>query len=130
MVQECIYISLRDDNKEYFNSLLNLAKNYGFIDRFLEMMISDSIMFLNSRIPEHLFDDRIHQKTNKVYKEASLKERQSKLVNDISNQIANYDYTFKLNFKMLRQLEVVDEIYQTIANNDIYRAFNVNYFII
>jgi hypothetical protein len=127
-------INLTHENKFYLDSLISLAMKYNLYSEVLQLIISDCIEILTIKTPKSLFKTEIHSKSSVVNPsvkvitdsryEKSITQKYREIFNDISAKCNNFDNVFKTNFKFLRQLEVIEEIYDCINNENKSGAFS------
>jgi hypothetical protein len=113
--------------------LIQLAKQYSMHSELITMIINDCIDILKMKTPSILYRPEIHGKefhkipTENIYK-FTIKDKYMNILEEYSNSITSYSLAFKVNFKFLRQLENIEEIYSLIKSNGEQEALKVNYF--
>lgn len=132
-------LSTANENKANYTTLIQLARNFKMYNELLSLITNSSIDMIKKKTPKALYKPEIHG-TNaygnpyKVhtddYYNNNITNQYKSILDDIANSISNYDQNFRINFKFLRQLESIQEIYELITNDKIQKALEVRIFII
>jgi hypothetical protein len=106
-------------------------------NELLELISSDCINLLTTKTPQVLYKHEIHYKPAvnapsyknfpsqpEIKLDKSITDKYRDILDDIGGKINNYDPKFRLNFKFIRQLEILEQIYLLIHKEEFTNALD------
>lgn len=122
--------------KANYGILIKIAHNYQLYESVLDLIIHDYIESLSLKIPSKLYNSKIHSKApshrikTDTLTETSIKDKYKEYTDEILSRITSlltYKPEFKMNVKLLAQLEFIEDIYILINANREKEALHVKF---
>jgi hypothetical protein len=133
IIQNAVSSSI--EYKSNFDVLIQLAMKYKMHNELLEIIMNDCIEVITAKTPNKIYKSEIHSKPDALHVKTRLRtdtkyeinitDKYRKVLDEIGSNISNYDSRFKLNFKLLRQLEIIEEIYDNINKDNYAKALDL-----
>ena len=119
-----LYTSSSIQNIDSFYKLLNLLKNNGLYSELLNLLIFDAVSIIKQKSPQKIFNNNENKFDNNL-PDRIISTNYKLLFEDINSMLSknNKDENF-FNFKYLRQLEIIEEVYDLININQIDLAYD------
>lgn len=127
------------DKKTKYDTLITLAKTYKMYNELFNLIINGAIEILSLKTPKKIYKSLIHSKFATQGKpiqtdtldltNTSIFSKYKSILDEIANNISTFSSNFRMNYKFLRQLENVEEIYEMINKNKEDKALDVIYYI-
>jgi hypothetical protein len=117
------------------DELIQLAKIYKSWEKLCELIIRDSIEIINSKSEMLIgFLDRERSDRQYAYRQLPkniLNEKYKKILDELKLEYDKFTPNFQFNIKILRQLENVEEVLNTLQTKGVCKALEVfNIFLI
>ena len=119
-----LYISSPIQNIDSFYKLLNLLKNNNLYTELLNLLFFDAVSIIKQKSPKKIFKTNENTFDNNI-PDRIISTHYKLLFEDINSILSknNHDDNFT-NFKYLRQLEIIEEVYDLININKIDLAYD------
>jgi len=122
VVRDSIHTST--ENRSNYETVILLAKKFKMYNELLELIINDSVEILTLKTPKKIYKSQIHLKASLVNKfhtdlmyDVKFSQKYKSILEEIGGNISNFENSFRINFKYLRQLETIETIYELINTN-------------
>ena len=119
-----LYISSPIQNIDSFYKLLNLLKNNNLYTELLNLLFFDAVSIIKQKSPKKIFKTNENTFDNNI-PDRIISTHYKLLFEDINSILSknNHDDNFT-NFKYLRQLEIIEEVYDLMNINKIDLAYD------